>query len=74
MPFIETNDRTQLFYTDGGSGRPLVFVASASQFTDVGVPDPASRCSSLSMHRVRPSWTRPLGLAMERLRLRHACR
>jgi non-heme chloroperoxidase len=29
MPFIETNDRTQLFYTDGRSGRPVVFVASA---------------------------------------------
>jgi non-heme chloroperoxidase len=29
VPFIETDDRTQLFYTDGGSGRPVVFVASA---------------------------------------------
>jgi non-heme chloroperoxidase len=29
MPFIETDDRTRLFYTDGGSGRPVVFVASA---------------------------------------------
>jgi non-heme chloroperoxidase len=29
MPFIETNDRTQLFYTDGGTGKPVVFVASA---------------------------------------------
>ena len=29
MPFIETNDHTQLFYTDGGTGKPVVFVASA---------------------------------------------
>jgi non-heme chloroperoxidase len=29
MPFIETGDGTQLFYTDAGSGRPVVFVASA---------------------------------------------
>jgi non-heme chloroperoxidase len=29
MPFIETSDRTQLFYTDGGAGKPVVFVASA---------------------------------------------
>ena len=29
MPFIETNDQTQLFYTDGGTGKPVVFVASA---------------------------------------------
>jgi non-heme chloroperoxidase len=29
MPFIETNDGTQLFYTDAGSGQPVVFVASA---------------------------------------------
>jgi pimeloyl-ACP methyl ester carboxylesterase len=29
MPFIETTDRTQLFYTDGGIGKPVVFVASA---------------------------------------------
>ena len=29
MPFFNTHDRTQLFYVDGGSGRPIVFVASA---------------------------------------------
>jgi non-heme chloroperoxidase len=29
MPFIETADRTRLFYTDGGSGKPVVLVASA---------------------------------------------
>lgn len=29
MPFTETNDGTQLFYTDAGSGQPVVFVASA---------------------------------------------
>ena len=29
MPFIETKDRTRLFYTEGGSGKPVVFVASA---------------------------------------------
>jgi non-heme chloroperoxidase len=29
MPYMETTDRTQLFFTDGGSGTPVVFVASA---------------------------------------------
>jgi non-heme chloroperoxidase len=29
MPYIETTDRTRLFYIDGGSGKPVVFVASA---------------------------------------------
>jgi pimeloyl-ACP methyl ester carboxylesterase len=29
MPFIETRDRTRLFYTEGGVGTPVVFVASA---------------------------------------------
>jgi non-heme chloroperoxidase len=29
MPFIETNDRTQLFYRDAGAGKPVVFVSSA---------------------------------------------
>ena len=29
MPYIQTLDRTRLFYSDGGTGRPLVFVASA---------------------------------------------
>ena len=29
MPFIETNDHTRLFYTGGGSGKTIVFVASA---------------------------------------------
>jgi non-heme chloroperoxidase len=29
MPFIATNDGTQLFYTDAGSGTPVVFVAGA---------------------------------------------
>jgi hypothetical protein len=29
MPFIETKDRTQLFYVEGGAGKPVVFVASA---------------------------------------------
>jgi pimeloyl-ACP methyl ester carboxylesterase len=29
MPFLETNDRTQLFYTDAGSGPPVVLIASA---------------------------------------------
>ena len=29
MPYIHTRDRTSLFYTDGGAGRPMVFVASA---------------------------------------------
>lgn len=30
MPYIQTHDRTTLFYTDGGTGRPMMFVASAS--------------------------------------------
>jgi non-heme chloroperoxidase len=29
MPYIETADRTRLFYIDGGAGEPVVFVASA---------------------------------------------
>ena len=29
MPHIETKDGNRLFYTDGGSGKPVVFVASA---------------------------------------------
>ena len=29
MPYIQTRDRTSLFYTDAGAGRPMVFVASA---------------------------------------------
>src|SRR4029079_11539926 len=29
MPYIQTRDGTRLFYSDGGTGRPLVFVASA---------------------------------------------
>jgi non-heme chloroperoxidase len=29
MPYLDTRDRTQLFYLDGGTGTPIVFVASA---------------------------------------------
>jgi non-heme chloroperoxidase len=29
MPYIPTRDHTRLFYVDGGSGTPIVFVASA---------------------------------------------
>jgi pimeloyl-ACP methyl ester carboxylesterase len=29
MPYIQTHDHTRLFYTDGGTGKPIVFVASA---------------------------------------------
>jgi len=29
MPYIQTRDETRLFYTDGGTGSPMVFVASA---------------------------------------------
>ena len=29
MPYIRTRDRMRLFYTDGGTGKPIVFVASA---------------------------------------------
>ena len=29
MPYIQARDRTSLFYTDAGAGRPMVFVASA---------------------------------------------
>jgi len=28
MPFIDTKDSTRLFYTDGGTGNPIVFIAS----------------------------------------------
>jgi non-heme chloroperoxidase len=46
MPFIETDDRTQLFYVDGGAGRPVVFVASAwlsSRMWEFQVPHLAAR-------------------------------
>src|SRR5262245_9292311 len=29
MPYIQTRDETRLFYTDAGTGKPIVFVASA---------------------------------------------
>jgi non-heme chloroperoxidase len=29
MPYIQTPDQTRLFYSDGGSGKPIVFIASA---------------------------------------------
>jgi non-heme chloroperoxidase len=29
MPYIQTRDHTRLFYADGGTGKPIVFVASA---------------------------------------------
>jgi non-heme chloroperoxidase len=29
MPYIQTRDHTRLFYTNGGTGKPIVFVASA---------------------------------------------
>jgi len=29
MPYFETRDHTRLFFTDGGTGQPMVFVASA---------------------------------------------
>jgi non-heme chloroperoxidase len=46
MPFIETNDRTQLFYVDGGAGKPVVFVASAwlsSRMWEFQFPDFVAR-------------------------------
>jgi pimeloyl-ACP methyl ester carboxylesterase len=52
MPFIETNDGTQLFYTDAGTGQPVVFVASAwlsSRMWEFQVPtlvDHGLRCIS----------------------------
>ena len=29
MPYIQTRDKTRLFYTDSGTGTPMVFIASA---------------------------------------------
>ena len=29
MPYLQTRDQTRLFYTDGGTGTPIVFVSSA---------------------------------------------
>jgi pimeloyl-ACP methyl ester carboxylesterase len=29
VPYVQTCDHTRLFYTDGGTGKPIVFVASA---------------------------------------------
>lgn len=41
MPYIQTCDETRLFYTDGGTGTPMVFVASAwldSRMWDFQIP------------------------------------
>ena len=41
MPYIRTCDETRLFYTDGGTGTPMVFVASAwldSRMWDFQIP------------------------------------
>jgi pimeloyl-ACP methyl ester carboxylesterase len=46
MPYIETNDRTRLFYLDAGTGTPVVFVASAwlsSQMWEFQLPYLADR-------------------------------
>jgi non-heme chloroperoxidase len=29
MPFVQARDQTRLFYTEGGTGNPIVFAASA---------------------------------------------
>jgi non-heme chloroperoxidase len=53
MPYIQTRDETVLFYTDGGTGTPMVFVASAwldSRMWDLQVPylvDHGFRCVAM---------------------------
>ena len=50
MPYIQTCDGTRLFYADGGTGTPMVFVASAwldSRMWDFQIPylvDHGFRC------------------------------
>ena len=53
MPYIQTRDETLLFYTDGGTGTPMVFIASAwldSRMWDFQVPylvDHGFRCVAM---------------------------
>jgi len=52
MPYIQTRDHTRLFYTDGGAGKPIVFVASAwldSRMWEFQIPylvDHGFRCTA----------------------------
>jgi pimeloyl-ACP methyl ester carboxylesterase len=42
MPYVETSDSTRLFFTEGGRGKPVVFVAGAwlnSQMWEFQMPD-----------------------------------
>ena len=53
MPYVQTRDETRLFYTDGGTGTPMVFVASAwldSRMWEFQVPylvDHGFRCVAM---------------------------
>ena len=75
MPYIQTRDRTSLFYTDAGAGRPMVFVASAwldSRMWEFQIPylvDHGFRCIAYRSARARA-----FRFVMGRLRLRHARR
>ena len=57
MPYIQTRDKTRLFYTDGGTGTPMVFVASAwldSRMWDFQIPylvDHGFRCIAVRSAR-----------------------
>jgi non-heme chloroperoxidase len=50
MPYIQTRDRLGLFYTDAGTGKPIVFIASAwldSRMWELEIPclvDQGFRC------------------------------
>ena len=33
MPYVETNDRTRLFYIDGGAGKPVAGVRGMGRVT-----------------------------------------
>jgi hypothetical protein len=43
MPYFQTRDHTRLFYTDGGTGQPMVFVASAWLDSGCGSSRPVLR-------------------------------
>ena len=55
MPYIETTDRTRVFYTDAGAGQPVVLVSSAwlsSQMWEFQMPDlVAQGCRRLAYDR-----------------------
>ena len=46
MPFFEANDGMSLYYVDGGTGKPMVFVASACPWRWAAWAESASSSNS----------------------------